>query len=276
MSQEARSNKAEPVKSVKPRTRSTSQKETEQPAKRHHTPGKEASAAVKSVTQRIAPEEEYALAIAAPKILLYRDEDIIEEMRNRILATLRDSGILNRLRKRFQGHAPFFAGNFLKELAGVDEFALKPSAKFKLFAEIGANFEFKWHLADDKNIDNTILMLFSVIEPMRVLKVVKQPDQQKRDTQLEELIYPGRPINLKGQIHTEKDLLAESICLHDSRQHLEIKLAQDHKLNEIVSVLEGRNLYVLGLVQSVRPSLSINAGAILLVELPERKVLPRQ
>ena len=204
------------------------------------------------------------------KVLLYRDKTVVQEIYNRVIAlTMRDESVLAKLKRVIVGQ-PLLSGGFTFDgLAGVDEFVLKPSAKWTLGAEVGADIELKWDLSGDKSTDNAILMLISVMPVRGLSEVVRQIKAQRSDTPVEDLVYPGMPIFLRGTVRRKDDLPPGEIRLRDERRSAQVVLIQEHNLDQAVRFLKGRPLYVLGIIQSIEKTLTIKAGAVLLGQMCE-------
>ena len=153
-------------------------------------------------------------------------------------------------------------------IAGVDEFVLKPVFKSTTPAEIGVELELKWILSNEADLDTVILVLLSVMSKKGISAkdLVCQVKSQGVSTPVEDLVYPGRPINMWGMVMHGDDLASTMIHLHDLYDEdysVRVILGEEHRLGQIAKSLWGRTVYVLGLVQSTK-EMSIEAGAVLI------------
>jgi len=202
--------------------------------------------------------------------LLYRDAVVVQEIYDQVIASImRDESILAKLKRIIIGQ-PLLSGDFTFDgLIGVDEFVLKPSAKWTLGLEAGADVELKWNLDSDKNTNSAILMLFSAMPIRNLAEVIRQIKSQRSDTPVEDLIYPGMAISICGTIRRKNDLLPNEVRLRDERYSAQVILAQGHHLDQALRFLRRRPLYVLGIIQTIEKSLTIKAGAVLLGQAHE-------
>jgi hypothetical protein len=201
--------------------------QTPPPAK-NFTKLKRVPAGIRKIKSRVSG---MAKAAAAPvrnlrpkrkpaRILLYRNESVIKEMRGRVVAAVRrDEKIWQRLiRAAKLRRSPLVSEDFTFDgIAGVDEFVLKPVLKSTTPAEIGVELELKWILSNEADLDTVILVLLSVMSKKGVSAkdLVCQVENQGVSTPVEDLVYPGRPINMWGMVMHGDDLVSTAIHLHD-------------------------------------------------------------
>ena len=216
------------------------------------------------VIRNLRRKDQLAPVPPTPKILLYRDEAIIREIRSRVVArALRDEGILARLKRVVVGQDLLSGGSVFDGLTGVDEFVLKPTVKWNWGAEIGTELELKWLLGKDGNLDNLILSLSSVLPAQSVSEAMRKVKSQRSDTPAPDIIYPGKPISIFGELRRKEDLTSEEVLLHTARSSAQIVLHEKHCLQQAIKFLRRRPLYVLGTVETIEITLRVNAGAIL-------------
>ena len=252
MGEERRSADQRPVRSLRPRDEVSERKRL---------------GIVQRVVRSLRPKKPSLPRIPAVcKILLYRDKEVIRQMHDQVIATaLRDESILEKLRRIITGRS-LLSGDFTFDgLAGVDEFIVKPSAKWTVPAEVGVDFELKWNLSGDTSTDNVIFVLFSAIPAQTVSEVIRQVRAQRSDTPVGDLIYPGMPISVQGTVRRRDDILPKELHLREERYKARVILRQEHSLDQTVRFLVKRPLCVLGIVQSIKKGLTVVAGAVLLI-----------
>lgn len=198
-------------------------------------------------------------------ILLYRDENVIREMRSRIVAVaLRDEGVLEELGGWVSGRRPRAQGLTVDGLAGVDEFILKSIDKRSSPGEPDVECELKWQLGDDTDIDHITLMLLAVTDSISVADFVGKVSSQRPDTPAEELIYPGMPTCLVGTVTKKPHIARDVLALRESRRVVRVLLMKENPLEQLTKYLYHRHLYVLGIVHDIEKlrSIEVRAGAV--------------
>ena len=203
---------------------------------------------------------------SSQRILLYRDESLIRDIHHKVIAeAIRDDNIFQKAKRIILGNSLFSGDSSFDGLIGVDEVTLKPTAKWALGVEIGTDVELKWKLGHE-NIDNIILNLFSVLPKISVSDVIQKSKDQKAHTPLDDLVYPGMPLTVCGCINAKEDISSKEVIIHKDSNLAYAFFANDHNLQQGIGFLKKRELHVLGIIKNIGRKLSIQAGAVLLLD----------
>ncbi len=205
-----------------------------------------------------------------PNAIFFNNPKILKEVKDQILANyLRDETHFDKLRRLIKSNGK--SENYSKtssyqinKLTSINEIVLKPKAKLKWPLEAGADFEFKWFVKDNDNIYLLIsnLILFFQHKEFEVDQISKKISQQDSSTTTYELIYPGKPVLLRGMLKNKQKIPKERICLHKNNHEAHIILDEYHQFKEIMPFVRKRNLYVLGQITSVKIPFTLTAGSV--------------
>lgn len=206
-------------------------------------------------------EEEQNLAT---KILLYRDNDIIHKIHAQITAeAFQKESRLQKIKKVIKR-----SQLTLRDWEDADEIVFSKTNKFSKILELGSNIQLKWNMDNENNLDIIIYTLVSAMWNKRlgVSEVTRRIRNQKSDSSLENLIYPGMPVNLFGILRNKDNITPETITIHEFKSSAKIAFAKEHKLSQAFNFLRRRPIYVIGVIESIETTPTVKAGTILLGE----------
>jgi len=197
--------------------------------------------------------------VSSREIILYQDDEVVCQMYIQLtnVADLHQ-GVFSRIEKILR------RAFGIDSLEGVSEITLKPVAKVTTLVEAGAEVELKWNLGDEVRAADAVLSLFYTLPKESASSLWRRMQNQDRDTKIPELIYPGKPICAYGSAESEKEIL-ECFQLKDGvHDGMQILLdPRRNKLSRMIDFLGNRRLFVLGIVDDVKPP-KIRAGAVIL------------
>jgi len=199
------------------------------------------------------------------KILLYLDITVIQDMRTRFTAqALVNDRTVDKVRRSILGRSLLPADLTADGLVGLDEFTMKPAAKWTLGAELGAEFELKWNLGDTAKIDNTLTTLMKEMPVISVNDLTDLVNAQDPETPVESVIYPNMPVLVSGKLRQDDDVSLTALRLHGDTASITIALNRNHRLGQARRFLIERPLLVCGAVQDIEGAIKIKSGAVLL------------
>lgn len=218
---------------------------------------------VKNLTphQKIdSPEKVHLKQEPDNKIILYKDKSLIRQIYDQILAEIiRNETLTEKIRKTIK-HLK------LNDLVGVDEFILKPSAKWSFGFDFGADFEVKWKL-NDKHVDSLVLFLLSTLNPRNLDVIVNNSQKQQDISNIEDLIYPNMPIVIVGKIKSKNDVSKKELVIRGEMSHVTAYFEEDHELSEILNFLLSEEIYIIGTIKGINKKLTMKAGAVILDQM---------
>jgi hypothetical protein len=199
-------------------------------------------------------EKEQDEDLPSINVLIYRDTSVIKTIRDQITAeAFKNETKFDKIKKVVKTN-PLTLGDYSFDgLAGVDEVVFKPTAKFKWFFELGADVQLKWNLGNDTNVDMMIQIIFNAMWRNRisVKSAINSIRNQKSTTPIDELIYPGMPINIYGIIRKNEDVLTKEINLWENRYNTKITFNSEHNLSQTLNIFKKRNLYVFKIFSTI-------------------------
>ena len=217
----------------------------------------------KRISDSSHPAHKKALA-SREDIILYQDEQLVRLICTQLItASDRKPSSIAKVLDKIQailGKSGVSLDDFDED--SVTEFAIRPVLKSATGIEVGAEFEIKWDLSNEINISKAVRLLFSKLPVWSASQLLHYAEKQNPNTPAKNLIYVGRPVCVRGVIGSETP--PDGFCLRDGIYNVNIILKQgSEKLLSQSSFLQDRQLYIVGLVESVCP-LKVFSGAILL------------
>jgi len=202
---------------------------------------------------------------AREDIVLYQNESVIRQMWAKVIAASgRKRGLIANLLGKVQSVLDKVAIS-LEDLNTyeVNEFTIKPVLKTATVLEAGVECEVKWNLRNEIDIARAVSILFSSLPVESASQLSWHIEKQSPNTSISDLVYVGKPVCIYGVEDCQRST-DEEFLLRDGKYSVKVLLNQGlSNLQSQLSLLENRQLYILGLVDCVQP-LRIQAGAILL------------
>lgn len=200
------------------------------------------------------PVRRLALEVKPLGKLLYKNEVIIRQMCDCIAASRMHDGLSSSQVSPFK----YIVEHFISTPSSVRwSQLLRPDLPGQT-----NEFEIEWSRGRDINLDHLVLVLSSVVP---VKKNVKELIDRINEQCDDDLVYPGMPIRVHGTMLSKNDMSHKKICLHgEGKCMVQVTFGKSHDLDWSDSLLQGRSVFVLGIIRSIGKNAIIESGALLL------------
>ena len=201
---------------------------------------------------------------AIQQVVIYKDNQIIEKVREQVTAQLlQDLGLSQKLKRTLIDNRLLFTADTLRDEES-NKLVVKPSAKSAYGESLDVEMGIRRLLDTRENMNMVVFTLSQAMQECTVQEIVKKHRQQKSVTPINDLIYPNMPIKLIGQIDKADQIQSNQVQVSYKNKIVTVVFNNENKLSQAFAFLKRRPFIVLGTILDIKDDLRIETGALLL------------